>query len=414
MAAAATKVVDIDATDAHLVTKAQDGDRAAFEELYRRHAHPAWRLALAVLGSREAAETAVATGFTSSFRKLRSGTASVATPFRLLVVRATFDAASEGIRHASPDAAPNAVVAAFRKLPERWRGALWLTMVEGGTPAQVGPLLGISEDTAASLSRKASKGLHERRLQSPTTAAAADDPRDELRALVIGLPAGLRSATVECWSSWRDESRPIRVGFATLLPARLNERVVGVAAAAVLALGLIGVLGSRVSNDPTKAPLLAAPAAAAPAPAATATTATAKPATPVKLSLSPATAPRAGHAGSAKSTSASKPKAASGDVARASSAPAASAASPEAASPAPGGAAPAPAPSDPTPAATADPGPGVAAGTTVGDQPVTAGATGDGDAGVQVGPVIIGTPPPADDPGVTIDSGLIPDISLGL
>src|SRR3954454_16374870 len=284
MTAAAANVVDIETTDPHLVTKAQDGDRSAFEELFRRHAHPAWRLALAFLGNREAAETSVAKGFTSSFRRPRSGTPSVATPFRLLVERATFDAACEELRHATPDTSPNDVVAAFRKLPERWRGALWLTVVEGGTPAQVGPLLGLSEDAAASLSRKASSGLRERLLQSPTTAAAADDPREDLRALVHGLPAGLRSATVERWSAWRDEQRPARVGFATLLPARLSERVVGVAAAAVLALGIIGVLGSKVGNDTPQAPLLAAPAAAAPAPAGGAAAANAKPATPVKLS----------------------------------------------------------------------------------------------------------------------------------
>ena len=70
MAAAAAPTVDAGTSDAHLVIKAQDGDRDAFEELFRRHAHPAWRLALVVGGHREAAEAAVAEGFTATFRQL--------------------------------------------------------------------------------------------------------------------------------------------------------------------------------------------------------------------------------------------------------------------------------------------------------------------------------------------------------
>ena len=53
-----------DALDAQLVLRAQDGDRDAFTELFRRHAGPAWRLSLAVSGSADVAATAVAKGFT--------------------------------------------------------------------------------------------------------------------------------------------------------------------------------------------------------------------------------------------------------------------------------------------------------------------------------------------------------------
>src|SRR5204863_6628843 len=41
MTAAAANVVDIETSDTHLVAKAPDGDRAALEALFRRHAHPA-------------------------------------------------------------------------------------------------------------------------------------------------------------------------------------------------------------------------------------------------------------------------------------------------------------------------------------------------------------------------------------
>jgi cysteinyl-tRNA synthetase len=68
-----------------------------------------------------------------------------------------------------------------------------------------------------------------------------------------------------------------------------------------------------------------------------------------------------------------------------------------------------------TPAATADPGPSVAAGTTVAGEPVSAGAGADGSGGVQAGPVVVGSPPPADQPpSVTIDTGILPPIELPL
>jgi DNA-directed RNA polymerase specialized sigma24 family protein len=412
MAAAAAPTVDAGTSDAHLVIKAQDGDRDAFEELFRRHAHPAWRLALVVGGHREAAEAAVAEGFTATFRQLSAKTTSVATPFRLLVVRATFDAACVEARRAPATAAStpsdNEAITAFRRLPERWRAALWLTAVEGGTAAQVGPLLGLSEDAAASLARKADAGLRERLLHAAPQVGATLDVKESLRPLVIGLPAGLRSAAAERWSAWRDEQHgDHRWGLLAMLPAGGRmERVIAIAASAVVALGVLGALSLRDSGA-GRAPMFAAPAAAAPA-TSTAAAAAAPHDAARKLTLA---APK--HAGRVTTSRSAKPKSAStrtlsGEMARAAtaSAPAGTAAAPPAA---------APAPAPEAPAATADPGPSVAAGTTVAGEPVSAGAGADGSGGVQAGPVVVGSPPPADQPpSVTIDTGILPPIELPL
>jgi DNA-directed RNA polymerase specialized sigma24 family protein len=412
MAAAAASTVDAGTSDAHLVIKAQDGDRDAFEELFRRHAHPAWRLALAVGGHREAAETAVAEGFTAAFRQLSAKSASAATPFRLLVVRATFDAACLEARRAPATAAStssdNEAISAFRRLPERWRAALWLTAVEGGTAAQVGPLLGLSEDAAASLARKAEAGLRERLLHAAPQVGATLDVKEGLRPLVIGLPAGLRSAAAERWSAWRDEQHgDHRWGLLAMLPGGGRmERVIAIAASAVVALGVLGALSLRDSSGPGRAPLFAAPAAAAPA------TSTATAAAPHdaarKLTIA---APQ--HAGRVTTSRSAKPKSASTRTVSGEMARAAAASAPAPATAAPPAAAPAPPPEDP--AASADPGPSVAAGTTVAGEPVSAGAGADGSGGVQVGPVVVGSPPPADEsPSVTIDTGILPTISLPL
>src|SRR5581483_5367041 len=105
-----------------------------------------WRLALAVGGSREVATKAVGDGFTLALVRLHRRTTTLAVPFRLQVARASGELAATAARNenAPVDPDPNAVVTAFRRLPERSRAALWLTLVEGGSPAQAAPILGLS------------------------------------------------------------------------------------------------------------------------------------------------------------------------------------------------------------------------------------------------------------------------------
>src|SRR5690242_14543675 len=130
-----------DALDAQLVLRAQDGDRDAFIELFRRHAGPAWRLALAVSGSTEIAATAVSKGFTLTLVRLHRRTVTLAVPFRVLVTRTSGEAAASASRgNESPAESPNELSDAFYMLPEKWRAALWLTIAEGGSPAQIAPV----------------------------------------------------------------------------------------------------------------------------------------------------------------------------------------------------------------------------------------------------------------------------------
>jgi RNA polymerase sigma-70 factor (ECF subfamily) len=73
-AAAATmrEVVAEEATDGELILRAGDGDRGAFEVLYRRYARSVFGLALRRLGDRGRAEDAVQETFTSVWRGARS------------------------------------------------------------------------------------------------------------------------------------------------------------------------------------------------------------------------------------------------------------------------------------------------------------------------------------------------------
>jgi RNA polymerase sigma-70 factor (ECF subfamily) len=65
-------VVADDATDGELILRAGDGDRGAFEVLYRRYARSVFGLALRRLGDRGRAEDAVQETFASVWRGARS------------------------------------------------------------------------------------------------------------------------------------------------------------------------------------------------------------------------------------------------------------------------------------------------------------------------------------------------------
>src|SRR3954468_21033633 len=59
-------------TDADLIQRAGDGDRTAFEALYRRYARPVFGLALRRLGDRGRAEDAVQETFAAVWRSART------------------------------------------------------------------------------------------------------------------------------------------------------------------------------------------------------------------------------------------------------------------------------------------------------------------------------------------------------
>src|SRR3954451_10910865 len=72
IAATMRKVSANEANDGELILRTGDGDRGAFEALYRRYARAGFRLALRRLGDRGRAEDAVQETFTSVWRGARS------------------------------------------------------------------------------------------------------------------------------------------------------------------------------------------------------------------------------------------------------------------------------------------------------------------------------------------------------
>lgn len=74
---------------------------------------------------------------------------------------------------------------AFARLPERWQAVLWHTEIEGGRPADVAPLLGLTPNGVSALAYRAREGLRQAYLQvylADTTATRCQATIDRLGA----------------------------------------------------------------------------------------------------------------------------------------------------------------------------------------------------------------------------------------
>ena len=196
-----------------LAQRAAESDSGAFEELYRRHAPAAWRVAYAVAGNPDDAADAVSDAFTRVFQALPAGRLTQNEQFRPYLLAATRNAALDGLRRlgrtqptdhveeydrptgdTASELAVNAVdsslvAVAFRSLPERWRSVLWLTEVEGIPAREAAPMLGISANGLAQLAVRARAGLRQRFLQAhlrKPVARSCQFPVDKLGAYVAG------------------------------------------------------------------------------------------------------------------------------------------------------------------------------------------------------------------------------------
>ncbi|WP_153038820.1 sigma-70 family RNA polymerase sigma factor, partial [Rathayibacter tanaceti] len=170
-----------DANDAELLTLVREGRTAATAELWRRHAAAgrtvarAWSSSadpddlvseafLRVLGAVERGggpEGAFRPYFFTSIRNVATSWARRGQHERPL------DDGDRELAAEGPDPEEQALAAlerdlgarAFKALPARWQEVLWYTEVEGLSPAQAAPLLGLRPNGVAALSLRAREGL---------------------------------------------------------------------------------------------------------------------------------------------------------------------------------------------------------------------------------------------------------------
>jgi RNA polymerase sigma-70 factor (ECF subfamily) len=161
--------------DATLLAAHVAGDRDAFGELFRRHRHRLWSVAIRVLGDREEAADAVQDAMVSAYRAAASfrGEAAVSTWLHRVVVNACLDRARKLNAHPvvpltaevasgldRPDTRADdqlaagelrsALRAALATLPPDHRIALVLVDMEGYPVDEVARMLGIPSGTVKS------------------------------------------------------------------------------------------------------------------------------------------------------------------------------------------------------------------------------------------------------------------------
>ncbi len=201
-------------TEEELLDRAREGDKTAFGALYLRHRDAARKVAGMCASSSADAEDAVAEGFARVFAALprMAGRDISFRPYLLTAVR---NAATDRLRRERRvdlrDTVPdepgslqaddvallglerNLVGEALQALPSRWRTVLWLTEVEGLSPAEVSLRIGIKPNAVAALAYRARKGLREAYLQAHLRAEASE----ECRATVSRLSHYVRGELAE-------------------------------------------------------------------------------------------------------------------------------------------------------------------------------------------------------------------------
>ena len=251
------------------VERARQGSRDDFVQLYRQDAPPAWRLGLALTGDADRAADAVAEGFRRTLAPLRPSAPRTGTPFRLRLLTATRQAALDGpTRGARPLTAPNTpaddaaparsrspraaeVMAAFGKLPERWRTILWLLVVEGLGTLDAARVLNVRPEEAEDLADRAQAGLRERWTRDQRDMGIehpeAPDHLDRQLQPVLPLPRELFALAEGRWlATRRREPGPLRFVLPGGRPVpRWAERSLVGATAALIALGITERAGRR-------------------------------------------------------------------------------------------------------------------------------------------------------------------------
>lgn len=182
-------------TDTDLLAAVRAGDAAAYGTLYERHSAATRQFAHGLARNPADADDLVAETFTKVFATLRAGRgpqvafrAYLNTTLRHVSYhRARRDRRleftddltryDEGEPFQDPALAKLEQVyaaRAFRQLPPRWRAVLWHTEVEGASPAEIAPLLGLTPNAVAVLAHRAREGL--RRLYLQQHVALAEQP----------------------------------------------------------------------------------------------------------------------------------------------------------------------------------------------------------------------------------------------
>ncbi|MFS8103065.1 sigma-70 family RNA polymerase sigma factor [Lentzea alba] len=259
-------------SDADLIDAVRDGKIEAYGKLYERHVRSANILAMQLSTSSADADDLVSDAFAKVLAAMRSGGGPGAAfrPYLLTAVRhAAYDrtrkekrlelagdieevpgatrATSVPFRDKAVEDLDQALAAsAFASLPERWQTVLWHTAIEGQSPGEIAPLLGLTANGVSAMAFRAREGLRKAFLQ----AHVAQEPKERCRATVTKLGAwtrgGLKGREAVQLDSHMDDCAECRKLASEL--ADVNGALRGLVAPIVLGTGAAGYLAAAATK----------------------------------------------------------------------------------------------------------------------------------------------------------------------
>jgi RNA polymerase sigma factor (sigma-70 family) len=184
-------------SDAELISRVRGGDSGSFGTLFTRHNGAAYRLGRQLTRGQDV-DDLVAEAFAKVLHVLQSGggpdvafRAYLLTAVRRLHIdriRLTarlqstddmtrYDAGTPFNDTVVADFESGAAARAFASLPERWQTVLWHVEVEGQSPAEVAPLLGLTPNSVSALAYRAREGLRQAFLTMHLAETSAEECR---------------------------------------------------------------------------------------------------------------------------------------------------------------------------------------------------------------------------------------------
>ncbi|MEO6085590.1 MAG: sigma-70 family RNA polymerase sigma factor [Umezawaea sp.] len=255
-------------SDAELIEAVRGGTIQAFGELYARHVQAAHNLARQLSRSPIEADDLVSDAFAKVLTVLRAGGGpdSAFRAYLLTALRHTaydkvrrerkLDLSDDvhgvsGVEQATAVPFHDTAVArldrslaakAFASLPEHWQTVLWHTEIEGQTPAQVAPLLGLTSNGVSAMAYRAREGLRKAYLQAHLAQTQSERCRATVDRLGAWTRGGLSKRETTQVEAHLDECASCRALTAEL--ADVNGALRGIIAPLVLGVGTAGYLAA--------------------------------------------------------------------------------------------------------------------------------------------------------------------------
>ncbi|HWM03424.1 MAG TPA: sigma-70 family RNA polymerase sigma factor [Actinophytocola sp.] len=256
-------------SDAELIDAVRKGTVSAYGSLYERHVSSAYNLARQLTRSPAEADDLVSEAFAKVLDTLRAGRGpdSSFRAYLLTALRHTAydktrrdrkielsdDVESAGGARVAEPFSDTAVAGlerslaaqAFARLPERWQAVLWHTEIEGQSPADVAPILGLTPNGVSALAYRAREGLRQAYLQVHLAGITERRCRATTERLGAWTRSGLAKREKAQVEAHLDECGRCRALAAEL--ADVNGAMRGFVAPLVLGIGATGYLAAAAA-----------------------------------------------------------------------------------------------------------------------------------------------------------------------